>query len=316
MRRLVVLTALLALPVLPIAAGAAPAGNSGNFPARIDLPNAFAPEGIESGPGTSAFVGSLVDGAIWRGDLRTGSGAVFAAGAPGRASVGMAYEAEHNRLWVAGGGPMAAGQGDVRVYDAASGELLMSYTAGDVGFLNDVTITPDAVYVTDSGTPAQLVVIPLSANGSLPPAATTLLLTGDLVATPDAFNLNGIVSRNGIPLVVQSSTGMLFRVDPATGATTAVDLGGAVVGAGAADGMELRGSTLYVVRNSENLVTVVRIKGSMTSGSVLGDISDPDLDVPTTATLSAGRLWAVNARFGTPVEPDTPYWITQLSRRP
>lgn len=314
MRRLVVLSALLALPVIPTAADAAPAGNSANFPARIDLPNAFAPEGIESGPGTLAFVGSLVDGAVWRGNLRTGSGEVFAAGAAGRASVGMAYDAEHDRLWVAGGGPMAAGQGDVRVYDGSSGELLMSYAAGEVGFLNDVTVTPDAVYVTDSGTPVQLVVIPLGVDGSLPTAATTLPLTGDLVATPDAFNLNGIVSRDGIPLVVQTSTGMLFRVDPTTGVTTAVDLGGAVVGA--ADGMELRGSTLYVVRNNENLVTVVRLKGSMTSGTVLGDITDPSLDIPTTAALSAGRLWAVNARFGTPVEPDTPYWITQLPRRP
>jgi hypothetical protein len=74
------------------------------------------------------FVGSLVDGAIWRGDLRTGSGAVLADGAPGRVSVGIAYEAARNQLWVAGGGPgFRLGVGDVRVYDASSGDLLATF---------------------------------------------------------------------------------------------------------------------------------------------------------------------------------------------
>src|SRR4029077_9685529 len=96
-----------ALPLLALspAIAASPAGQSGNFPARIDLPNGFFPEGIESGRGTSFFVGSMTDGAIWRGDLRTGSGTVLAAGAPGRASAGIAYEAGRNRIWVAGVGP-------------------------------------------------------------------------------------------------------------------------------------------------------------------------------------------------------------------
>jgi hypothetical protein len=97
----------------------------GQFPTRIDLPNGFFPEGIESGRGTSVFVGSLVGGAIWRSDVRTGLGAVFCARhAQGRASVGIAYEASRNRLWVGGGGPSITGAGDVRVYDASSGELL------------------------------------------------------------------------------------------------------------------------------------------------------------------------------------------------
>jgi hypothetical protein len=59
-----------------------------NFPAQIDLPDGFFPEGIESGRGTTVFVGSLVDGAIWRGDVRTGSGAVLADGAAGEVCLG------------------------------------------------------------------------------------------------------------------------------------------------------------------------------------------------------------------------------------
>ena len=72
MPRFVALVVVLAFFAFSPAVGASPAGQSGNFPARIDLPNGFFPEGIESGPGTSFFVGSLLDGSIWRGDLEPG----------------------------------------------------------------------------------------------------------------------------------------------------------------------------------------------------------------------------------------------------
>jgi hypothetical protein len=314
MRKFVLFVALLTFVLVPLPATAAPGGNSDNFPARIDLPNGFAPEGIESGKGTSVFVGSLIDGAIWRGDLRTGDGAVLAEGESGRVSVGIAYEASRDRLWVAGGGPAFAGAGDVRVYDASSGELLTTYAPSGVGFLNDVTITKDAVYVTDS-TVAELVVISLPADGSLPSTATKLPLTGDFEQTP-GFNLNGIVSSDDVLIVGQSSSGELFRVDPATGATDEVELSGAGVPLTNADGLELHGHTLYAVRNTNNLVAVVRLGSQFASGIVLGEITDPGLAIPTTATVAAGRLWAVNARFGTVPTPDTKYWITQLPRRP
>ena len=290
-----------------------------NFKDQIDLPNGFFPEGIESGRGTSFFVGSLIDGAIWRGDVRTGSGSVFTNSddqGQGRVSVGIAYEAAHNRLWVAGGGPgFGVGVGDVRVYDASSGALLATFLPpGDVGALNDVAITDDAVYVTDSFR-AQLVVIPLPADGSLPSedAATLLPVTGDFVQTPPPDpNFNGIVAKSGVLLVAHTSMGKLFRVDPDTGVAEGVDLGGEVLPA--PDGLELRGNTLYVVGGG--LVTVVRLGAGLASGVVLGEITDPGLDVPTTATLAAGRLWVVNARFTTPPTPDTKYWITQLPLRP
>ena len=67
---------------------------------------------------------------------------------------------------------------------------------------------------------------------------------------------------------------------------------------GSVDGLELQGRTLYAVRNT-NVVTVIRLDSQFAAGTVLGDISNPRLDVPTTATAAAGRLWVVNARFGT-----------------
>jgi hypothetical protein len=313
-RRFVVLfIAVLAFVLAPWPATAAPPDN---FPDQINLPNGFFPEGIEGGRGTSFFVGSLSDGAIWRGDLRTGSRAELAPGAQGRASLGIAYEASRNRLWVAGGGPgFNAGVGDVRVYDASSGDLLATFLPPEAaGALNDVAITHDAVYVTDSFK-AQLVKIPLPADGSLPSeaVATVLPVTGDFVQTPDVANLNGIVAKSGALIVAQSNTGKLFRVDSATGIATEINLGN--VALSSVDGLELQGRTLYAVRNS-NKVTVVRLDSQLAAGTVLGDITDPGLDVPTTATVAAGRLWAVNARFGTGPTPDTKYWITQLPLRP
>jgi hypothetical protein len=315
-RRFVVLfIAVLAFVLVPWPATAAPPDN---FRERINLPDGFFPEGIESGRGTSFFVGSLIDGAIWRGDLRTGSGAVLADGETGRVSVGIAYEASRDRLWVAGGGPGFFGAGDVRVYDASSGTLLATFIPpGAVGFLNDVAITHDAVYVTDSFNP-QLVVIPLPADGSLPSEDSATLLPVSGVAQIGGPNLNGIVAKSGMLLVGETSSGNLFRVDPDTGIAVEVDLGD--VDLPGPDGLELRGNTLYVVGGG--LVTVVRLGARLASGVVLGVITDPGepnnplLDVPTTATVAAGRLWVVNARFTTPPTPDTEYWITQLPLRP
>ena len=118
-------------------------------------------------------------------------------------------------------------------------------------------------------------------------------------------NLNGIVAKNGTLLEGQSNTGQLFRVDPGTGTANGSIFG---VELTSADGLELRGHVLYVIRNADNVVSVVRLKSQLASGAVVGDIDD-GLDIPSTASLAAGRLWAVNARFGTEPTPDTDYWI-------
>jgi hypothetical protein len=299
---------LLGATLALIVAAASPALAAGQFPARIALPNGFAPEGITAGRGTTVYVGSLMDGRIWRGDVRTGQGAVYIGPAGGMA-VGTEYEAGANRLWVAGGGT-----GAVRVYNATTGALLQTYQFGAGRFLNDLVATREAVYVTDS-LMQQLIVIPLGPGGALPAPteAHTIPLTGDIHYIA-GFNANGIVASRGWLIIVQSNTGQLFRVDPATGSTQEIDLGGASVTFG--DGLELVGSTLYAVRNQLNRVAVFRVGAGLASAQLLGEITSPDLDVPTTAAFSAGWLWAVNARFGTPPTPDTAYWITRLPTRP
>ena len=299
--RIALTTATLAVLVAAAPALAAP------FPSTIALPGGWAPEGITAGRGLTAYVGSLVDGDIARVDLRTGTvDGEFVTDVEGGIAVGLDYEPGADRLWVAGGpGPTS----QVRVYDASSGDLLETYSF-TAGFLNDVAVTKDAAYVTDSGI-QQLIVIPLGSDGSLPAPgdAFTVPITGEFQYTM-GFNANGIVAFGGFLLVPQSNTGELFAIDPATGNSVTILPAGSVP---FADGLELRGNTLYIVQNQLNTVAVYRIQG--TSLRFLGTITDGALDVPTTIAFAGGRLWAVNARFGTPVTPTTQYWITQLPTR-
>jgi sugar lactone lactonase YvrE len=308
-RRSIIATILATL--LVIVAVAPVAATDPQFPARIDLPDGWAPEGITAGLGDSVFVGSLANGAIWRGNVRTGRGRVLVPGIDGRMAVGVEYEARRNRLWVAGGP-----SGKVRVYNASTGRLLKTYsfTGGADGiFLNDLVVTRNAVYVTDSKT-QQLDVIPIRLDGGLvrQSRVRTLPLSGDIayVSGPNEFNANGIVARDGWLIVVQSNAGKLFRVNPRTGVARNINLHGASVSSG--DGLELNRGTLYVVRNQLNKVSVFRLGLALRSARFVRDMTRPSLDIPTTAALQAGRLWVVNARFGTPVTPDTDYWITRL----
>ena len=297
------LTILFAVAIA-IGAFAAPAAAATPFPSRIDLPSGWMPEGITAGRGNMIYVGSLAGGGVWAADVRTGQGEQIV---PhwGGAAAGVEYETRANRLWVAGGPT-----GTVRVYDASSGAVLRPYTVSPAGFLNDLVVTRDAVYVTDSFN-AWLDVIPLGVDGSLPGTGdvTTLPLTG-ITFEPGQFNANGIVATRNSLIVVDSFTGGLFRVSKTTGVATQISTGGASVANG--DGLELRGGTLYVVRNA-GLVQVFRLGARLESAIPRGTLTSSELSVPTTGAVQAGRLWVVNARFGIPT---TEYYVTRLPARP
>ena len=302
MRRLILLAAAATVLLTPGSAGA-----KTSFPELIPLPNGFQPEGIAIGRGTTFYVGSIPTGAVYRGDLGTGKGAILVQGASGRAAIGLDVD-RRNRLFVAGGPT-----GKAFVYDASSARLLRTYRlagGADATFVNDIVVTRDAAWFTDSNRQV-LYRLPIASDGALAPSAQTLKLSGDFQPTA-GFNLNGIeaTSRGSMLIVVQSSTGKLFTVDPATGATEEIDLGGGDVANG--DGLLLHGRTLYVVQNSLNRIAVVRLTPDLSSGTISRHLTDPDLDVPTTIDELGKRLYAVNARFGTPPGPSTPYHVVQL----
>ncbi len=297
---LLLLAVALAVPALPSGAAAA-VGDDPALVTTIPLPNGFRPEGIAIGSEPFAYFGSLANGSIYRASLLDGTGQIISQG-PGTSSVGMKIDGR-GRLYVAGG---PAGNG--RIVSADTGAVLASFTFTTApSFVNDVVITPDAAYFTDSLNPV-LYKVPRFHSGRVATQAevVTLPLTGDFVPVP-GFNLNGITrTPDGAALiVVQSATGRLFRVDPATGATTGIDLGGELVPNG--DGILVTDRTLYVVQNQLNQVAVIRLDPTGTSGTVKARVTDPRFDVPTTVARFGSLLYLPNARFSTPPTPDTTY---------
>jgi sugar lactone lactonase YvrE len=298
MRRLMLLPALLATLAL-IAAPAAAA-----FPTTIPLPDDFQPEGIAIGRGSTFFSGSLAGAGIFRGDLRTGEGDfLVTAGGP---FTGMKVD-QRNRLWVAGG-PSGTGH----VFDAANGDELATFTfATGTTFINDVVVTRTAAYFTDSFRPA-IYRVPIGRNGAIGSAEEIALDPAAIgFAGGGAFNLNGIeASANGKRLIsVNSTTGVVFTINPATGAATPIDLGGATAPAG--DGIVLDGNRLAIVQNG-NQITQIKLSADSGSGTVLRVLHPPGLDVSTTAGRFGRSLYVVNARFGTTDTPPVPYWITRV----
>ncbi|GAB3989099.1 hypothetical protein GCM10029978_113300 [Actinoallomurus acanthiterrae] len=296
---------LAALTLAVVTGGSARATSVGTFPTSISLPKGFQPEGIATGLGPFAFIGSMADGSIYRADLRTGRGAIVSRG-PGTPSLGMKLD-PYGRLFVAGGTG-----GDARVVDARTGRVLASYRlATGPSFVNDVILTQGAAWITDSTNPV-LYKLPLR-GGRLPAAAVRIPLTGDLVYGA-GFNANGITPTpdgRGL-IVVQSNTGGLFRVDP-SGATRRVDLHGESLPDG--DGLLLRGRTLYAVQNRRNVVAVLRLNAAGTDGHVVRRVGAPRLfDVPATVAAFGTRLYLPNARFDTPPTRDTPYTAVAIPR--
>jgi sugar lactone lactonase YvrE len=286
-------------------AATAVAGSDASFPKRIDLPDGFQPEGIATA-GQRFYVGSIPTGAVYRGSLRTGRGAVLVRAREGRSAIGL--KTDRGRLFVAGGET-----GKAFVYDAETGRPIATFRLSSGGsFINDVVVTERAAWFTDSFKPV-LYRLALRENGRPGPrsAVQAVTLSGDYVHQ-SGFNANSIdAASDGTLLIVQSSTGTLFTVTSA-GVTKKIDLGGGSVPNG--DGILLDDSQLYVVQNQLNVVAKIELENDLSSGRLVRRITNRGLDVPTTAADLGNRLYVVNARFGTAATPTTDYWITQLRK--
>jgi sugar lactone lactonase YvrE len=274
---------------------------------RIQLPDGFQPEGVSIRPNGTFYVGSLLTGAVLAGDVRTGETELLVEPTEGRSAVGL--KARRGRLFVAGGET-----GQAHVYDANTGAELATYRFTEAGFVNDVIVTRDAAYFTDSINPV-LYQVPLTPGGApdVDEGFDVLPYSGD-IRYRDGFNVNGIeATPSGNKLiVVQSNTGLLFLVDPHTGQTRQIRLGGERVRNG--DGLLLDGRCLYVVRNFNNEIALVSLAPGLARGEITKRIGDDDFDVPTTVDDFGGRLFVANARFDQPPTPRTRYWIAVVRK--
>ena len=293
--------ALGALALVLVAVGVGPAGAKNALPSTLQLPRAWQPEGI-SIKGHNFYVGSIPTGSIYRGDLRTGQGAPYIV-RTGRAATGI--EAKGNRLFVSG-----AGTGKAFVYNIATTADVATYTF-DPGFINDVVVTRNGAYFTNSNV-AALFRVPIQ-GGQLGATPQRIPLTGDFTLQ-SGFNANGIdATRNGKWLIiVQSNTGKLFRVNPSTGVTVEITLTGGNVMNG--DGILLdKKNRLFVVQNQLNRIAVIDLNKDLTSGRIVSLITDTRFAIPTTIDDYKGFLYAVNARFGSP-PATTDYQVIQVSK--
>jgi sugar lactone lactonase YvrE len=204
--------------------------------------------------------------------------------------------------------------GDAYVYEAGSGATLRLYDFSPGGFINDVVVTKDAAWFSDSFFPF-LYKVPITRSGvpADPSAVQAIPLTGDMVYE-EGFNANGIdATPDGKTLiVVQTNTGELFSVDPTSGETAEIDLDSEAVESG--DGLLLDGRDLYVVQGFLNLLAKVRLDPHLASGEVESRTPDQDFDIPTTVAEWGNTLYLVNARFTTPPTPDTEYWIAPIPK--
>jgi sugar lactone lactonase YvrE len=305
MTRTRALTLLVGLALLTAAPGAA----TTTWPETIPLPTGFQPEGIDIGNGHTFYVGSIPTGAVFRGDLRTGEGSVLVPAQAGRQAIGVDFA--DKRLFVAGGPT-----GRAWVYDARTGATLASYqlAAGPPTFVNDVVVTRDAAWFTESQDDV-LYRVPIAPDGTLGSQADVeaVPLTGDFMLAA-GFNVNGIdaTPRGDTLVIVQSNLGRLYTVDASSGEADLIELAGGDVMLG--DGILLDGKTLYAVQNRLNRIAVVKLRRDLGAGTITGHLMDADLDVPTTIAAFGKALYAVNARFGVPNPAEEDFAVVRVER--
>ncbi len=266
-------------------------------PDVVVLPGATSAEGIALGRGSTFYAGDLFTGDIFAGDLQRGTAELLVDAPDGRQAAGMDFDRSTGLLFVAGG---FTGQG--YVYDTSTGDTVASYQfagPGSGALINDVVVTGDGAWFTDSTRPT-LYFVPLTRSGPGPFAS--LALSGPAAAITGQFNLNGIdATANGRTLIVaHTANSALYTVDSTTGASSHI----AGLTLANVDGIELAGRRLWAVQNFDNQISVVRLASHLESGVIEHVIDSELFQIPTTAAIHGSKLAVVNGKFDTGFPPN------------
>lgn len=272
----------------------------------IVLPGAGSAEGVAAGRGATFYAGELFGGDIFRGDLQRGTVERLVDAPDGQMALGLKVDDASGLLFVAGG---FSGQG--YVYDAITGGAVATYQFGAPGqsLINDVAITQDGAWFTDSQQP-RLYFVPISPTGQ-PGQSSVLAVTGPAADTSGEFNLNGIAATpNGHTLIVaHSTTNALYTVDPETGqSATLVSISGP-------DGILYEAGRLWVAQPFLNQVTRLNVSPDLTSGVVDTVITSDLFQTPTTVAIHGSRIAVVNAKFDTGIPPTADQYEIVIVRR-
>ncbi|MFC0435465.1 SMP-30/gluconolactonase/LRE family protein [Kutzneria buriramensis] len=296
-RTLVTLTATAATLTgldLPATAATAHGPQCDAHPITINGGNAF-PESVATDD-NYVYTGSIDDGAVYRGRLgATSLDPFLPGGQDGRTQV-TGVKTTGNRLLLAG-----AFTGRFFVYNTA-GTLVATYTVSDTGektLVNDAAVTSNGdVYITDS---LRAVVYRIPAAEVHAPATGAQRTLQVAYRLPDYVagqsNGNGIVATpDGKSLILGYwYSGALYRLTLATGAVSRID----APALPSADGIVLRGHTLYIARSTTNEIDTVRLSDDDTRAAVLGRRTYPGADTTTGIAVTGDRLLVTNSQMDT-----------------
>lgn len=311
----------------------------------IDLPDGFVSGGITNGEGWTAYVGSVADGSIWKGDLSTGEGEVVlagripydydvcwdlglghffsGAGCLGTSVTGLDHDRRSGYLFVAGG------YTGIRVYndqfDVIVEYNLREMNGGTESFVNDVVVTETAAYFTGA---LEQIIYTVRLNGEdgelldgPEQALDTIILEDEVFPfTGEGMTASGIqATEDGKMLIVGHEThGGLFTVDPATGDVKEISLDGGFV---MPDGMVLRKNTLWLLYNGRwrgvPRITEISLSLDRTCGFVAQRKLNSDLfNNPTKMMRKGNSFYVVNTKFEDANQglATTPYEIVRVDR--
>lgn len=307
--------ALGAVLVAVPAPGAAVATPLSAAQGRSDLPSSYLvsegpgvlPEGIEVTPAGRIYVTSSGTGDVYAGSVGSADMQVFATGASASRSSALGIHTDaRGRVFVAS--PSA-----IDVYSPDATLLARrSLPDGTDAYLNDLAITSEAVYVTDSaGATVWRMALQgedigqldpwLDANSTMPSFEPGWFYLNGIVASPDGSRL--LVSAQGL--------GALIRVETRSAAAEFVTTDGRWFGNFGPDGMVLEGDVVHGVLNygapeAGQGLYVARLAPDWRTASVLAADTDSDFSSPTTVAASHDRFLVVNSQLDT--APGAPPW--------
>jgi len=264
-------------------------GGSQIRPARIafNLPDGFTyPEGVALDPTTGrVYVTSVQTGAIAVAEPGSDSATVWLpAGSDGRKMPTLGIEFGADRVWIVSMNALYEYRTD--------GTFIARHDPDgtrDAG-LNDVAITDDGAYVTDSSS-SLLWYLPLDARSDLQLEPIDI---DDTSVKFDAFN--GIEALpDGTLLVNQFIGNLLFHVDPRVPSAVVIDLDQALAYGG--DGMSLDGNTLWVVNAGLDAIDRVELCPGFDCGTVTKGERDPMLSFPTDVQVMGDVVLVVNSQM-------------------